>query len=73
MTPKKRWTTTTRSNLTSAVYIIGGLVDHNKYKNITYDKARADNIRTLRFPIGKYMKLKTSSILTVNQGSLTSL
>lgn len=49
------------------IYIIGGLVDHNKLKNITLDKAKAQGLKTMKLPIEKYVKLKTSSILTVNQ------
>ena len=47
------------------IYIIGGIVDHNKLKNITKNKAKKLGIKTLKFPISKYMKLNSSSILTV--------
>lgn len=46
------------------VYIIGGLVDHNRLKKITYNQAKSEGIRTLRLPIR--LDLKSSSILTVN-------
>ncbi|CAD8047757.1 unnamed protein product [Paramecium primaurelia] len=47
------------------VYIIGGLVDHNRLKLITYNKAIEQGIKTKKLPIN--LNLKTSSILTVNQ------
>ncbi|CAD8056139.1 unnamed protein product [Paramecium sonneborni] len=47
------------------VYIIGGLVDHNRLKLITYNKALEQGINTKKLPIN--LNLKTSSILTVNQ------
>lgn len=49
------------------VYIIGGIVDRNRYVNLTLDKAEKEGIRHGRFPIGEYMQLKTSTVLTVNQ------
>jgi len=33
------------------IYIIGGMVDHNRLKNATLDKANKLNIIKLRFPI----------------------
>lgn len=49
------------------VYIIGGLVDHNRLKGICYEKAVSQGIRTARLPIGEFMKLKDRKVLTVNQ------
>ncbi|KAH9927300.1 guanine-1-methyltransferase-domain-containing protein [Fomitopsis serialis] len=49
-------------------YIIGGLCDHNRYKNICFDKAESSGIRSARLPIGTYLaSLKTRKVLTVNQ------
>ena len=50
----------------SKVYIIGGLVDRNRYKNLTLNRANEKGIKTARLPIGEYMKLHSSKVLTVN-------
>lgn len=47
-------------------YIIGGIVDHGRLKNLTYDDAIANEVRTAKFPLTKYVKLEASSVLTVN-------
>ena len=49
------------------IYIIGGIVDHNKLKNITLEKSKKEKIKAVKFPIRKYVKLVGSPILTVNQ------
>jgi len=49
-------------------YILGGIVDHNRYKNLCLMKAREEKLRTARLPIGRYMaELQTRKVLTVNQ------
>lgn len=48
------------------VYVIGGLVDRNRYKNICAEKARRLGLRTARLPIGAD-RLKSSTVMTVNQ------
>ncbi|CAA0815441.1 Unknown protein [Striga hermonthica] len=49
------------------VYIIGGLVDRNRWKGITMKKAIEQGIRTAKLPIGAYLKMSSSQVLTVNQ------
>ena len=49
------------------VYILGGIVDRNRHKNITYQKAMRQNIQTARFPLRKFCSINSGShILTVN-------
>lgn len=47
-------------------YVIGGLVDRNRHKNICAEKARKLGLQTARLPISSE-RLRTSSVLTVNQ------
>ncbi|BFZ59268.1 tRNA (guanine(9)-N(1))-methyltransferase [Saitoella coloradoensis] len=45
-------------------YIIGGIVDRNRYKSLCFDKAKGQGIPTAKLPIGR---LQASKVLTVNQ------
>ena len=48
------------------VYIIGGIVDRNRYIRLTYDKAVKQGISHAKLPIGDHMKLTSSAVLAVN-------
>ncbi|KAI0686488.1 guanine-1-methyltransferase-domain-containing protein [Cytidiella melzeri] len=49
-------------------YIIGGICDHNRYRNLCLDKSTESGIRSARLPIATYLtELKTRKVLTVNQ------
>ena len=49
------------------VYIIGGIVDRNRLKNATKDKADQLNIRTARFDLDSHLSLRHGTpVLTVN-------
>jgi len=47
-------------------YIIGGIVDRNRLKGITYQKAKLQGIRTAKLPIKEHFALSATHILTVN-------
>lgn len=44
------------------------MVDHNRLKLATYNKAKEEGLSMKKFPIHAFLKLKTSTILTVNHG-----
>ncbi|KAJ3694722.1 hypothetical protein LUZ60_000099 [Juncus effusus] len=50
-----------------SVYVIGGLVDRNRHKGITMEKAIKQGIKSAKLPIGNYLKMSSSQVLTVNQ------
>lgn len=45
-----------------AIYIIGGLVDRNRWKGITMKKAKEQGIKTAKLPIGNYLKMSSSQV-----------
>lgn len=49
------------------VYVLGGIVDRNRHKNLCKKEAEKHNLRTARLPIDQYMQLASSQVLTVNQ------
>ena len=50
-----------------SVYILGGLVDHNRHKGICHKTAMAKGVRTAKLPIGDFMQMNSRFVLTVNQ------
>ena len=56
------------NNHFSKIYIIGGMVDHNRLKLATYNKAKEEGLAMKKFPISAFVKLKSSTHLTVNHG-----
>ncbi|KAM0756171.1 hypothetical protein T439DRAFT_351887 [Meredithblackwellia eburnea MCA 4105] len=49
-------------------YILGGIVDRNRYKSLCYDKAVKSGISHAKLPIGEFLPdLPTRKVLTVNQ------
>ena len=51
---------------TNCAYIIGGIVDRNRLKGITYKKALAQGLRTAKLPIKENYAIAATHILTVN-------
>lgn len=49
------------------IYVVGGLVDRNRWKGITMKKATDQGIQSAKLPIGSYLKMSSSQVLTVNQ------
>jgi tRNA (guanine9-N1)-methyltransferase len=47
-------------------YIIGGIVDRNRFKNITYNKSKLLGISHGKLPIGEYIHLSSSKVMTTN-------
>ena len=48
------------------IYVIGGLVDHNGHKGLCHELAVKNGISHGRLPIGEYMNMKTSKVLTID-------
>jgi hypothetical protein len=48
------------------VYVIGGICDHNRLKNMSLTKARTGNVRHARLPIHEALGLKLSNSLNIN-------
>ena len=49
------------------VYIIGGIVDRNRHKNVCLEKARRLGIATAKLPIQELLPLRSSAVLASNQ------
>lgn len=48
----------------SKIFIIGGLVDHNRHKNLCHQRALARGISTAKLPISDHVTLSQRSILS---------
>jgi len=46
----------------SKIYIIGGLVDRNRWKGITLKKSAEQGIQSAKLPIGNYLKMSSSQV-----------
>jgi tRNA (guanine9-N1)-methyltransferase len=46
--------------------VVGGIVDRNRHKNATLLKSEKLQLRNAQLPIGDFMPMKTSKVLTVN-------
>uniref|UniRef100_A0A1I7S554 tRNA (guanine(9)-N(1))-methyltransferase n=1 Tax=Bursaphelenchus xylophilus TaxID=6326 RepID=A0A1I7S554_BURXY len=49
------------------VYVIGGLLDHNRYPEASLKRAEANNWRHAKLPIGEFVKMNSRKVLTINQ------
>mmetsp|Transcript_16064 Transcript_16064/g.23009 ORF Transcript_16064/g.23009 Transcript_16064/m.23009 type:complete len:355 (-) Transcript_16064:339-1403(-) len=50
----------------SKTYIIGGIVDRNRLKGITIAKAKELGLETAKLPIGSYLEMFSTKVLTCN-------
>ncbi|PWW80636.1 hypothetical protein C7212DRAFT_361613 [Tuber magnatum] len=48
-------------------YIVGAIVDKNRYKGLCYKKAVAQGVATAKLPIGEYVSMASRFVLTTNQ------
>lgn len=50
-------------------YVLGGIVDKNRYKKLCYNIAHEAGIQTARLPLGEYLEMQTRKVLTINHGT----
>ncbi|XP_072314577.1 tRNA methyltransferase 10 homolog A [Eucyclogobius newberryi] len=50
----------------SKAYVIGGLVDHNHHKGLTFDKAKELGIAHAQLPLNSFVKMNSRKVLAVN-------
>ena len=48
------------------VYVIGGIVDHNRMKGLTHADATARGVRTARLPLEETIAMDSRKVLTIN-------
>ncbi|CAN9509753.1 unnamed protein product [Ophioblennius macclurei] len=47
-------------------YVIGGLVDHNHHKGITFERAKEQGIEHAQLPLSSFVKMNSRKVLAVN-------
>lgn len=47
-------------------YIIGGIVDKNRHKNLCFNKAKSMGLAMARLPIGQYIKINSRDVLVTS-------
>ncbi|XP_066536927.1 RNA (guanine-9-)-methyltransferase domain-containing protein 2 [Hoplias malabaricus] len=47
-------------------YVIGGLVDHNHHKGISFERAKELGIAHAQLPLGSFVKMNSRKVLAVN-------
>ncbi|KAF2827379.1 hypothetical protein CC86DRAFT_348797 [Ophiobolus disseminans] len=50
----------------NSTYIIGGLVDKNRYKGVCYKRAVEHGIKTAKLPIKEYLEMRDRQVLVTN-------
>ncbi|XP_030018771.1 tRNA methyltransferase 10 homolog A [Sphaeramia orbicularis] len=50
----------------SKAYVIGGLVDHNHHKGITFERAKELGIDHAQLPLSSFVKMNSRKVLAVN-------
>ncbi|XP_071387919.1 tRNA methyltransferase 10 homolog A-like [Centroberyx affinis] len=50
----------------SKAYVIGGLVDHNHHKGITFERAKELGIEHAQLPLSSFVKMNSRKVLAVN-------
>ncbi|XP_054999447.1 tRNA methyltransferase 10 homolog A isoform X2 [Sorex araneus] len=50
----------------SKAYVIGGLVDHNHHKGLTYKQASDHGIGHAQLPLGNFVKMNSRKVLAIN-------
>lgn len=49
------------------IYVIGGIVDRNRHKNLCLNKAEKLNFETGKLPIDDFVEMSTRKVVTINQ------
>ncbi|KAF2144789.1 uncharacterized protein K452DRAFT_285122 [Aplosporella prunicola CBS 121167] len=49
-----------------STYIVGGLVDKNRYKGICHKRATERGVKTAKLPIGEFLQMNSRAVLATN-------